>query len=116
MESQYSWLQLLNARSVFNKYALAHDVIMPEAADLVCIYMKPLDVVIHQCEVQYHQYADDIQLYISILGCLGETADVMAHCLEVVWVQMGRNKFWFDPEKTEWLWFFSPMEKGYFHN
>ena len=68
------------------------------------IYMKPLGEIIHHHRMRYHQYADDIQLYITIPGKVSDTVTALSQCLGAVGVWMGNNRFQLNPGKTEWLW------------
>lgn len=52
--------------------------------------------VIAQCGIKYHHYADDTedtQLNFSAPGHLSNVVKVFFHCLENVWVWMGKNQF-----------------------
>lgn len=68
------------------------------------IYLKALDEVIHQFEVQYHHYADGTQLYISILSDIGEAVNALIQYLQAVWVWMGENRVWLNPNKAATVW------------
>ena len=54
--------------------------------------------------MRYHQYADDTQLCISILGEVSDAVTTLSRCLEAVGAWMGNNRIRLNPGKMEWLW------------
>lgn len=66
------------------------------------IYKSTLDEIIHHHLVKYHQYTNDIQLYISAHVKLSNTMATFSQCLEAVedWVgdQQLKTEPWQDRE------------------
>ncbi|KAF7239551.1 Ceramide synthase 3 [Varanus komodoensis] len=67
------------------------------------IYMKPLGEVIRRFRLWSHQYADDTQLYLSLLTNPAEAVAVLNRCLAEVMDWMRANKLKLNPDKTEVL-------------
>lgn len=68
------------------------------------IYMKPPGEIIHHHRMSYHQKADDIQLYSSILGEVSDAKGILSCCMEALGAWMGNNKLQLNLDKMGWLW------------
>lgn len=53
--------------------------------------MRLLGEMIQLFGVMYHQYAEDIQFYIFILGCLSDAMNILFQCLKAVGTWMECN-------------------------
>lgn len=49
--------------------------------------------------MSYHHYADDAQLYSSVLGEMSDAVEVLSWCLEAVEGWMGNNRLQLNPDK-----------------
>lgn len=66
--------------------------------------MELLSEIICPHGMSHQQYADDTQLYISILGQVNDAADVLLGYLEPVGAWMGNNRWQLNSGKMEWLY------------
>lgn len=63
------------------------------------IYMKLLGKIIRYHGTRYHQYANDTQLYIAVLGEMSDAVGTLLWCLEAVEVSVGNNRFQLNSSK-----------------
>lgn len=57
-------------------------------------YMKPLGKIIHHKGMRYHQYADNAQFYISIVGDWNAVVTAVLQYVEALGIWTGDNRPW----------------------
>jgi hypothetical protein len=72
---------------------------------LFTLYVAPLAKVLHQCNVQHHQYAEDTQLYIAVKKH-GPAASLVSleRCTYAVHKWLLSNGLPLKPSKSEVIW------------
>ena len=84
-----------------------HDILcgVPQGSVLVprlfSFYMLPLDQIIRKQGFNFHSYADDTQLYISVAPDNVSSVDKLTICLSSIVSWMNSNFLKLDEEKTE---------------
>lgn len=63
--------------------------------------------------MRYHQYAGDIQVYISVLGEVRDVVGILSQCLETAVAWIRNNKLQLNPAKMEGWWWSSPYPGAY---
>src|SRR4029434_7670281 len=58
---------------------------------LFSLYMLPLGSVIRRHNIEYHSYADDTQLYISVTPNNYSSIDCLVNCISDINVWMSQN-------------------------
>ena len=78
----------------------------------LCLYLLPLGAILGYHNIDYHIYADDIQLYISF-KCKDplESLTKLNMCISDIRVWMIKNKLKINDSKTEFIIFLSPLLK-----
>jgi hypothetical protein len=109
------WLSTyLNGRSQFVKIGEAQSAIIlnsygvPQGSvlgpTLFSCYVAPIARLISSFGVQFHQYADDTQLYIGVSPAdVAVTEDVMNHCTSALEDWFSQNGMCLNPAKSEVL-------------
>ena len=83
----------------------------------LCIYMLPIGSIMRHCDIYFHIYADDTQLYVSIdLSNPNVALDRMNLCISDLRILMIRNKLKINDSKTEFLIISSSFLKQSFDN
>ena len=81
---------------------------------LFCMYTSPLRKVIDGHGVHYHNYADDMQLYLpynpSCTDSRNKALEIMSKCIADVELWMTRNFLQLNRDKTEYINFQSPHQ------
>ncbi len=70
---------------------------------LFSLYMLPLGSIIQKYEMNYHLYADDIQLYISVEPRDTVVIERLSNCLSSIVKWMNANFLKLNKDKTEIL-------------
>src|SRR4029434_3433888 len=65
------------------------------------LYMLPLGGVIRRHNINYHSYADDTQLYISVTPNNYSSIDCLVNCIADINIWMSQNFLQLNQDKTE---------------
>ena len=77
-----------------------------------CIYTLPLSAILKHCKIDYHIYADDMQIYCSFdAESLDEVLRSLDNCISDIRSWMITNKLKINDSKTEFLLITSPRSK-----
>lgn len=84
--------------------------------DLSCppsnIYMKPLEEINQECEVQCHQYTEETQLYITLSVEPGGSVKVLNRYLEMIMGWVRANELKLSPAQVEVLFVSDKAAQG----
>ena len=75
------------------------------------LYMLPLGLISQNFNINYHSYADDTQLYVSLSPDDCSPADVLCQCLEEINSWMRENFLQLNEDKTEIILFGSKEKR-----
>ena len=75
------------------------------------LYMLPLGQILQNFNINYHSYADDTQLYVSLSPDDCSPADVLCQCLEEITTWMRENFLQLNEDKTEIILFGSKEKR-----
>ena len=65
------------------------------------MYVSEIDAVIRSHSVQYHQYADDLMIYMSLIPKAFDDLSSLVGCSEAVLTWFLQNALLLNPDKTE---------------
>ena len=68
---------------------------------LFAVYVSEIDAVIQSHSVQYHQYADDLMIYLSLVPKAFGDLSSLVGCSDAVSTWFLQNVLLLNPEKTE---------------
>ena len=68
---------------------------------LFAMYVSEIDAVIQSHSVQYHQYADDLMIYLSLVPKAFGDLSSLVGCSDAVSTWFLQNALLLNPEKTE---------------
>ena len=79
---------------------------------VLILYTKPIGIIAKKYGVQYHLYADDTQLYVSLdLGNndkFSSSLENLKHCIEEIRLWMTQNMLKLNDDKTDIIYMASP--------
>jgi len=68
---------------------------------LFAMCVSEIDAVIHSHAAQYHQYADDLMIYLSLVPSAFGDLSRLVHCSDAVSAWFLQNALLLNPDKTE---------------
>lgn len=68
---------------------------------LFALYVSPIDDIVLQCGLRYHQYADDLMLYFALVPSMFTDLSLIVSCTEAVSSWFLENSLLLNADKTE---------------
>jgi hypothetical protein len=68
---------------------------------LYTVYASPVGRLIESCNVGYHAYADDTQLFTALKASVGDGIGRLVHCAETLQTWFWQNGLLLNPDKSE---------------
>ena len=72
---------------------------------LYTVYVSPIGRLIDGCNIRYHTYADDTQLYTSIKFPVGDSISRLVGCVESLQTWFWHNNLLLNPDKSDVIFF-----------
>ena len=72
---------------------------------LFTVYVSPIGRLIENCNISYHAYADDTQLFTALTSSVGNNINRLVSCVESLQSWFWHNGLLLNPDKSEIIFF-----------